>query len=47
MPYDVMVKTGDKALGYFQDEVTMPNNLLQSGGGTIEVDDGPVVADIQ
>ncbi len=47
MPYNVMVKTGDKALGYFQDEVTMPGNLLQSGGGTIEVDDGPVVAYIQ
>lgn len=44
MPYDVMVKTGDKALGYFQDEVTVPANLRQSGGGTIAVDDGPIVA---
>ncbi len=44
IPYDVYVKTGDKALGYFQDEVTLPANLITSGGGTIEVDDGPVVA---
>lgn len=47
MPYDVFVKTGDKALGYFQQEEQMPQNLLASGGGTIQVDNGPVISYVQ
>ncbi len=46
MPYGSDVKSGDKAMGYFQpaNANIVANDVLNSGGGTIKVDNGPTIA---
>ena len=44
MPYGSDFKSGDKAMGFFQGENTDVEDTAESGGGTIQVADGPVIA---